>query len=324
MVHILTHNDLDGYAAGYIVLKHFSDQDYDITILNYDKEPAIENYKKGDTVVITDYSLSNEQYRQILDFIGDDGHLIWCDHHKTAIDRYESDPEICCEGLRSIKYCGAVLTYLYFKTDVDTMDLEELPYDVIIEKVPKWLRYVDAWDCWKLDSPYREDSELLNLAVQNTLDFNTMFELETDSKKFIQKGKIYKEYRDQWAKAFREQYMFHKKLKGEMFGTNRDLTACILTLGNANSQFFGDEINQSDVCITQCFDGEKWKISVYSNKDDVDCGLYCKCFGGGGHKGAAGCYFEQLYPPGFKSENIEIWQKELYNMNVIDERLRGK
>jgi len=32
----------------------------------------------------------------------------------------------------------------------------------------------------------------------------------------------------------------------------------------------------------------KWKVSLYSTKDTVDCGAICKTFGGGGHKGAAG------------------------------------
>lgn len=324
MVHILTHNDLDGYAAGYIVSEHFSNDEKDVTILNYDKEPAIENYQEGDTVVITDYSLTNDQYRQILERVGDDGHLIWCDHHKTAIDRYAEDPELCCEGIRSTKYCGAVLAYLYFETEVDTEEVEEWAYDKLIGMVPRWLRYVDAWDTWKLDSKYRRGAEALNLAVQSNLSFSLMVELEDCVRDYIHIGRTYMEFRDSWAKAFRDQYMFHKQLNGEMFGTDREIMACVLTLGNANSQFFGDEIDKSDVCITQCFDGKKWKVSVYSNKDDIDCGLYCKHFGGGGHKGAAGCYFEQLHPPGFISEDIEILHKELYNMSVIEQRLQNK
>ena len=32
----------------------------------------------------------------------------------------------------------------------------------------------------------------------------------------------------------------------------------------------------------------KWTVSLYSTRDDVDCGEIAKAFGGGGHKGAAG------------------------------------
>lgn len=323
MVHILTHNDLDGYAAGYVVSQHFSQEQKDMTILNYDKEPVIEDYREGDTVVITDYSLSNDQYQQILERVGDDGHLIWCDHHKTAIDRYNQS-DVCCEGIRSTKYCGAVLAYLYFETTVDTEEVEEWAYEKIMEKIPEWLRYVDAWDTWKLDSEYRKGSERLNLAVSGILSEDTMSDIAKDVDNYIKIGRYYEAYRNQWAKAFRDQYMFHKTFRGDMFGTNREVRACILTLGNANSQFFGDEIDKSDVCITQGFDGEKWKISVYSNKSDIDCGFYCQNFGGGGHKGAAGCYFNQLHPPGFKDGNIEILNKELYNKNAIEQRLQNQ
>mgnify|MGYP000646308292 CR=1 FL=1 len=315
MVHILTHNDLDGYAAGYIVSKYFHHKRKSITFLNYDKEPVIENYQEGDIVVITDYSLSNDQYEQILERIGDDGHLIWCDHHKTAIDRYNQS-DVCCEGIRSTKYCGAVLAYLYFETAVDTEEVEEWTYEKIMEEIPEWLRYVDAWDTWKLDSEYRKGAERLNLAVSNILSETLMADISKDVHNYIKIGRYYEAYRNQWAKTFRDNYMFHKTLSGKLFGTDRDVKACILTLGNANSEFFGDEIDKSDVCITQCFNGEKWKVSVYSNKPDIDCGLYCQTFGGGGHKGAAGCYFEQINPPGFICEDIEILRKELYNMNV--------
>lgn len=320
MVHILTHNDLDGYAAGYVVSDHFQDEKCEITILNYDKEPDIESYKKGDTVVITDYSLTNEQYGQILKLIGKTGKLIWCDHHKTAIDRYDETSNPYVGGLRSTKYCGAVLAWCYFNGMNDTI-IETTPYDIFITRIPRWLRYIDAWDTWKLDSKYREGAEALNLAVQSNLSIELMAELEDSVREYIHIGKTYMDFRDSWSKAFRDQYMFHKILSGKQFGTDRELRACILTLGNANSQYFGDEIDKSDVCITQCFDGEKWKVSIYSNKKDVDCGMYCKAFGGGGHKGAAGCYFKQLHPPGFKDENIEILHKELYNINTTDKKL---
>ena len=37
-----------------------------------------------------------------------------------------------------------------------------------------------------------------------------------------------------------------------------------------------------------------WNVSLYSTKEDVDCGAICKSFGGGGHKGAAGFQVKEL------------------------------
>ena len=79
-----------------------------------------------------------------------------------------------------------------------------------------------------------------------------------------------------------------------------------LQFGCANSTYFGEEINNVDVCVTQCFDGKGWTVSLYSNKPDIDCSHCAKIFDGGGHKGAAGCYFDQLTPPNFILNDGEI------------------
>lgn len=289
MVHIITHNDLDGYSAGYVALQHFGEQNCDIEHFNYDKEPVIEGYKEGDTVIITDYSLTNDQYRQILAKIGDSGNLIWCDHHITAIDRYGKEPDLCLKGIRSTKYCGAVLTYLYLETDLDTEDVEKMSYDQIMFRVPEYLRYVDAWDTWKLDVPYRQNAEYLNIAVGSRLSIPLIGEVKDCLRDYIDIGKRYVEFRDDWAKQFREKYMFDVEIDGELFGYNDRLKMAILNLGCANSTYFGDNIDKFDVCMTICFNGKNFICSFYSNKDYIDCSKAASHFGGGGHKGAAGC-----------------------------------
>ena len=62
----------------------------------------------------------------------------------------------------------------------------------------------------------------------------------------------------------------------------------VANLGNANSKFFGNRISCYDAVVTQCFDGDKWNFSIYSEDEDFDCSLVARYFGGGGHKGAAG------------------------------------
>ena len=301
MVHILTHNDLDGYSAGYIVLQHFGKENCDIEHFNYDREPAIEKYGEGDTVVITDYSLSNDQYRQILAQIGETGDLIWLDHHITAINRYLEENGLYLQGLRSTKWCGAALAWFYFN-DFDTEDVENIPYEELVEKLPLWLRLVDAWDTWKTNSTYRRNAELLNLALCNDLSMENINKIAKDVKIYsanllrpINTGKMYEQYKNIWSKQFRDKYMFiENDVPGKQFGTDRDLKVAILNIGCANSTFFGEYINECDVCMTFCYNGKQFVISVYSNKDDVDCSLFAKNYGGGGHKGAAGCTVDDV------------------------------
>lgn len=71
--------------------------------------------------------------------------------------------------------------------------------------------------------------------------------------------------------------------------------ACNTTTNN--SQFFDgffDPAKHDVMCAySQRSDG-KWKVSMYTTKDEIDCGAIAKAFGGGGHKGAAGFMCDKL------------------------------
>lgn len=64
-----------------------------------------------------------------------------------------------------------------------------------------------------------------------------------------------------------------------------------------NSQFFSSQYDpkKHDVmcAYAQMSDG-RWKVSMYSTKPNIDCGLICKAFGGGGHRSAAGFVCDKL------------------------------
>lgn len=58
-----------------------------------------------------------------------------------------------------------------------------------------------------------------------------------------------------------------------------------------NSNFFDgffDPEKHDVMCAYSQRSGGKWKVSMYTTKDEIDCGAIAKHFGGGGHKGAAG------------------------------------
>lgn len=311
MVHIFTHTDLDGYAAGYVVIQALGEDNYKITHLNYDKEPVLDDVKNGDTVVITDYSFTNDQYRQLLNLVGNNGRVIWCDHHITAINRYNEDKTLELDGLRSITCCGAVLTWLYFN-GYDNKDIATTPYNELIEKLPLYLRLVDAWDTWKLDSPYRINAEKLNIAVSNKLSMGLIQSLEDEPTllDYIKIGETYMEYRDEWAKSFREKYMFDFECSGKQFGVDRNIKIAMLNIGCANSIYFGEEINNYDVCCTMCFNGCQIIFSFYSAKDDIDCSSAAKYLSGGGHKSAAGAIIHMSKTDDDLSKIIKLFKGE--------------
>ena len=311
MVHILTHNDLDGYSAAYVVQQHFGEENCDIEHFNYDREPDFSAIQEGDRVVITDYSFTNAQYRELLEKVGTFGQVIWLDHHITAINRYNDDQELELNGIRSTRFCGAALAYLFFEANVTQSEIDRMTEDQLTEMLPYWLQLVDAWDCWKTNSPVRKDAELLNMALASQLSIPLIDEMVNNPDlidDYIETGRTYEEFRDSWASHFREKYMFERMLSGHLFNTERDIHIAVLNIGCASSKYFGDVIDDVDVCITECFNGRQWVVSFYSNKEDIDCSYAAKVFGGGGHKGAAGCTFNQQQPP-ISEGNTEIFRK---------------
>lgn len=325
MIHILTHNDLDGYAAGYVVSKHFGEVPQKVYHHNYDQDFDIDVLNEGDVLTITDYSIPPEKLFEALEKVGQSGRIIWCDHHHTAITNWvdyvtHNDCDINrIEGIRDVQYCGAMLTYLYLEDEhLSNMSSERLLEELdnvnkIVEMVPRWLRLVDAWDTWKLNSIYRIESEYLNIALKDDLSLELIDDIASDKTcltYWIQTGYNYNDYKDKWAKAFNKSYGFDKIIPGHLFGVECDVLARVLTIGNSNSTYFGDDIKRCDVCITQCFDGKGWRVSLYSNKDTIDVSICAKIHGGGGHKGASGCYFNTIYPPVF-AEGIGDLIKEI-------------
>lgn len=64
-----------------------------------------------------------------------------------------------------------------------------------------------------------------------------------------------------------------------------------------NSQFFDgfyDPEKHDVMCAYAQMKNGKWKVSLYTTKDTIDCGVIAKTFGGGGHKKAAGFTCDKL------------------------------
>lgn len=66
--------------------------------------------------------------------------------------------------------------------------------------------------------------------------------------------------------------------------------AICLNVGEVGSQNFDNIYDEKrhDVMVAFKWKKDKWGVSFYSTKDDVDCSEIAKSFGGGGHRQAAG------------------------------------
>lgn len=306
-LYIIHHNDSDGYAGAYLVDKYYDVPMERIFIeMDYSKDISrtLEEVTPEDHIFIVDFSLKPIEMDVLL---SKTKNVTWIDHHKTAIDMYENYDKINdIYGIQFIGISGSGLTWLYFNGWSKTV-LEELKISSVndeealnvlneeLKSAPYWLQLVDDWDTWK--SKIRE-AEFFNLAVSNQLTIDLFKKLDLEDQKMldeslpflnslIMKGENFAEFRAQWSKRFMKEYGFEIDLEGNrVFCVNG---------GSMNSKYYNDLIEEYDAVMNFCFNSygnKKFKVSIYSEKIDVS--EIAKKFGGGGHPGASGFYFDDM------------------------------
>lgn len=321
MIRVYHHNDADGLASAFLIAKECvkKNKEYELIEMDYSKSFPIENITSEDTVYILDYSIEPAEMIKLLRITDK---VIWIDHHKSAIERYKDwsksivYPDIeLVEGIRQVGISGCALTYLYLEgydyTSMKEEDkLNRMYYD--FDLAPLYLQLINDWDVWNHNIP---ETKPFMTALNIKLDISIIADLDEDAyemtplgrcmigdlertslaMQLIHNGDKYIEYRKVWSEQLRDRYGFTTFIYDA--DRDRQLEAYVLNIGNANSEFFGGKINQYDLIISVCFDGERFRYSLYSNKDYVDCGKLARQFGvdnGGGHPGAAGFIHKDL------------------------------
>ena len=323
-VKIIHHNDADGYVSAYIAYKNYKDKYKDIEFIemDYSKKLTLENFTNQDIIIIVDFSI---EPKEMIDLLKITKNVIWIDHHITAIEKYNDWYDLIkeatgveeIEGLRFNGLAGCELTWLYFTnryTNSKEINYDEALYE--LELAPLYIQLTGDWDVWRHNIEYTKPfmialSNILSMDVIEKLDEDaySMVELDvlknkginqkvpalkidldemTYLKELIDTGNKYIDYRNHWSSQFRDRYGFSSDLLGP---NGEHYNIYCMNIGNANSEFFGNKIDEYDAVVSMCFNGKDWNYSMYSNKDNVECGTLCRYLGvdnGGGHKGAAG------------------------------------
>lgn len=338
MLRIFTHNDADGYAAGYLVHKYFDDKkhlrenEYKYYFMDYSKEFPLNEIKKDDIIFITDFSINPEDMIKLLRITP---YVVWIDHHISSIEKYNDWNELIklnaqrfsfggsnftIDGLRMNDISGCALTWLYLYQgwtekqklqEINDIGEEKTLNDMMkdFEKAPMWLQSINDWDVWNLKYEFTKP---FITSLNNRLSINNIKllgdENDTDLKYFdihIKEGKLFLSYRDNWAAQLREKYGYESSISIPDKNGEINLYKCYcLNVGNANSDYSGKQIlDKYDFVVHYAFNGERFVYSLYSTKDEIDCSYISKFLGvdnGGGHKGAAGFTHKELI---FKKEN---------------------
>ena len=270
-------SDLDGHCSGAIVkLKH---PECEMIGINYGQEIDLDSIAPGEVVYMVDFCLQP--------FSGMDGlsrvcELHWIDHHaKGSIDEAHARGFLASGGqLLEVGRAGCELTWEYLHPG---------------EPMPRTVFLLGRYDVW--DHAADEDALPFQYGMRNfddTKPDNVQFwgsVLYFEPDEVVRMGRTILDYEDKQNAKFCSAYAFETSLLGH--------GAICANRGFTNSKVFDSVYDPSrqKLMITFCRlkpPVGKWTVSLYSTREDVDCGAIAKMFGGGGHKGAAGFQCETL------------------------------
>ena len=292
-------------------------------------------------VLLLDISFSKDTYEQLKTICNEAKSVIWIDHHATSvdmIDKYKDELQKI-QNLTyfvSNKHCGALLTYAYM--NIPTNDLFKIrdtknkeTYNISISdfldntneievqlfkyskdtmeigiehkiKIPKWLIYVDDYDCWKKKD---KNSNYFQLGIMAEDEYNiTYYDNDTDRLvlnnmwinivnqgvdplEWVQKGKIIYNY---LMRKYKDEF-------GMTFIWNYDGKKFLCKNSTGNSYNFLDQSSKYDATILFAYNGAtgKWEYSIYSDENTgIDCKEFAEKLGGGGHIHASGFSTDKL------------------------------
>lgn len=283
--------DLDGKCSAAIVQQHFGNN-VELVGINYgdDYEKLVFSRPnlKDEIVIMVDFAL--QPWDLMVRLLKSCGHLIWIDHHTESVKEYDNwldFPEKKIDGSRLIGQAGCELTWRYFHND------EEMPTAVHL------IGRYDVWD-WKDVKDALEFQ--MGMRMEETWpgrDGDLWSRLIMDDAyevvdKLIEQGKTVLRYKKQ-------QDAIHIKSAGFNLSWKGKVWLAINEMFN-NSQLF-DEVYDPELhhgMLTFGWRHDQWHISLYTTRDDVDCGAIATVVGkelgtgGGGHKKAAGFQAHEL------------------------------
>lgn len=293
--------DYDGIFSAELV--RFLYNDVTIIPINYADKLVNEIFNKFDfndsDVIICDFSFSDDIMQKFVDICHE---VVWCDHHKTAIDRITKQQYFeKIKGCQSVKYSGAELTWawLYNNGSIDNMDNEP--------EIIKWIGMYDTWsfknDNEKEYALYIQNGLKAYGIVLNNIEFNILLNQQHEKYQellnyIINIGKLKREYQLKF-----QFHLYADIARTVQFVINGiKLNACVLNAKCYSDTFmYAYDSTKHDFCLryTQTNDG-KWTYSVYiiqDKKPKVDAitiAKYISPENSGGHINCAGASTDNI------------------------------
>lgn len=315
------HNDIDGHAAAWNVLSNIKPSMVELeveTFVEMDYDTPFDKDHKGKTVFIVDISFTTSTIRKLFEIAEKAEKVIWIDHHHSSIEainlfKYKLDNQKNLTYFVHEGICGAALTYVYFylhnigKADIiyftkieqtDTFGVFTIqsPKGRFDVSIPKYLAYIDDFDCWKknnlasehymLGIECRDYKIITKVKGHKVINYPFWKSIHNNSTiyQYLQDGSTIKDYLT---------HRYNRDIVDGFESTWNDMTIfCMNSRGN--SHVFGDKIYQYPFVVLFEYSGvhKKFVYSIYSEpigeEPTFDCSKLAEEFGGGGHPKAAG------------------------------------
>ena len=248
--------------------------------LNHDMKIPVELIEKYDKIIVCDISLPLD-YMFDLDTRKD---FIWIDHHTSVIEPYEdalaTGEHKALKGLRRNGTAAIELTWEFFHPD---------------KAIPEGVKLLSLNDIFDLRDervrPFEYAFQSLGINMPDDPNWTKLFKNELNINDMVEKGKAIlswiriRNYRSVRSMSFESEYM--------------GLKCICANMAYGYSEFYDsvENIHQYDFSINFYMNKQnKWNMTFYSLKPDIDVSKIAATLGGGGHKGAAGASAQNKLP----------------------------
>ena len=262
--------DHDGEGSAAIVKRKFPETE--LMGLNHDMEIPYAEIEKHDKVVICDIALPVKYMFELNKKID----LTWIDHHVSVINEYEelmkSGEYEPIKGIRKIGTAALVLTWQYFYPN---------------EELPEGVRLLGLNDIYDLRDrrvrPFEYAIQTYGVNRPTDRIWTQIFNNELDIKQAVEKGNAILS----WVR-----HRNYRLIRGMGFESEYNGLRCICSnMAQGQSEFFDslDNIKEYDFMVNFFMNKKnRWNLTFYTYKDNVDVSKIAAEFGGGGHAKAAG------------------------------------
>jgi oligoribonuclease NrnB/cAMP/cGMP phosphodiesterase (DHH superfamily) len=294
--------DFDGVSSAVILLQKYPDAT--LMGMDYgqgDSDDDIAKIQDGDEVYVVDFCL--EPFERMIK-LNERCKLVWLDHHISAITESEKSG-VKINGVRNNKLAGCELTWAFVFPD---------------QQIPEAIKLLGRYDVWDKTDP-RTDSFQFGMC-QFQLDPKAEYwtKMLSNDATFIDQicsdGQKIQQYQKNVNKAYSNACAFEAEFEG--------YNSIIINIYPKGHFVFEEVPNfkEYDIMLAFCWKKDGWGISLYTEKDNVDCSAIAKKYGGGGHKKAAGFKVDTLpfKLPSKVDESIhsfDAWRKQFSNYGTL-------